>query len=204
MKKVNKKELTKALSQSEIVTLAVYLLGGANDAVDTEDAAFKANELAPGRFTWRKYPEQINLELIRVYLSDAKKAAKGTLLIGTGRTGWKLTQKGLKWAHEAEKSLSQLDLGRQRKDSRSGSVDENRWRRERARIVSTEAWIRWNQSDQDLSAREAEEVFRIDSYSVGTLRETKITRALSLFADDDEIAPFLADMAKIVDENWRE
>ena len=40
----------------------MYLLGGETRRVDTEDIAVKANELAPGRFAWKKYPDQINLE----------------------------------------------------------------------------------------------------------------------------------------------
>src|SRR5689334_18326851 len=70
--KTPEKSLTK-LSQAEIVSLAVYRLGGAQRAVDTEDVAVEAHRIAPGRFSWKKYPDQINLELIRVFLSDAKK-----------------------------------------------------------------------------------------------------------------------------------
>lgn len=60
------------LTQAELVTVAVYLLGGELRKIDTEDTAMKAHEIAPGRFAWRKYPGQINLELVRVALSDAK------------------------------------------------------------------------------------------------------------------------------------
>ncbi len=44
----------------------------------------KVYELAPNRFGWRKYLKQINSELARVYLSDAKKTAKGALPSGSG------------------------------------------------------------------------------------------------------------------------
>jgi hypothetical protein len=40
-----------SLANHEIVTLAVYLLGGDTQRVDLEDAAVKANVPAPGRFT---------------------------------------------------------------------------------------------------------------------------------------------------------
>ena len=73
MKKATAKT-KKGLSNHEIVTLAVYLLGGDTQYVDTEDAAVKANELAPGRFTWRKYRDQINIENVRTFLSDAESA----------------------------------------------------------------------------------------------------------------------------------
>ena len=64
MQKKPAKRFTGGPSQAEMVTLAVYRLGGAQRAVDTEDVAVEAHKLAPGRFSWRKYPDQINLELI--------------------------------------------------------------------------------------------------------------------------------------------
>lgn len=199
MKKSQQKSLIHDLSQAEIVTLVVFLLGGDQHSVDTEDAAVKAYDLAPGRFSWRKYPEQINLELVRVYLSDAKKSDKGAYLSGSGRTGWALTQKGLTWARAIERHMTSLDLGRRREDSRAGSIDENRWRRERARILSTRAWGRWAAGERDMFPREAEEVFRIDNYAVGELRERKLTRVRSLFDEDEDLGPFLAHLAEILD-----
>lgn len=196
MIKRNKKDLTQSLSQSEIVTLAVYLVGKGARAVDTEDAAVRAHQLAPGRFSWRKYPDQINLELIRVYLSDAKKTQKGVLLSGSGRTGWALTPKGLEWARSVEPRIAGLQLERRRSESRSGSIDENRWRRERSRLLRTAAWAHWLEGDRALSAAAASEVFRLDSYAVGRLRATKVTRLLSMFQDDQELLPFLQQAAR--------
>ena len=75
------------LVQYQIVVLALYFLDGHSKRVDTEDVAIKSHELAPLRFAWAKYPEQVNLELIRVALSDAKKPEKGRLIVGSGRRG---------------------------------------------------------------------------------------------------------------------
>jgi hypothetical protein len=44
MKKNPEKKLTE-VSQSEVVTLAVYFLGGARRAIDTEDVAVEAHRL---------------------------------------------------------------------------------------------------------------------------------------------------------------
>ena len=171
-----------------MVTLAVYRLGGAQRAVDTEDAAVEAHRIAPGRFSWKKYPEQINLELIRVFLSDAK---KNDLVIGVGRTGWRLTQRGLKWAEEVSERTGEIDSTRTRAQSRAGSIDEQRWRRERSRILATHAWHLWVAGVRDIPSAETKQVFRIDSYARGELRETKITRLRAMFSDDAELAPFL-------------
>ncbi|MFZ2068557.1 MAG: hypothetical protein WAV27_21505, partial [Xanthobacteraceae bacterium] len=55
----------KPLANHEVVVLATYLAGGRTSYTDTEDIAVKANEIAPGRFAWRKYKEQINIETVR-------------------------------------------------------------------------------------------------------------------------------------------
>src|SRR5437660_4246482 len=99
------------LRHTELVTWAVYLLGGDQRRIDTEDVAVKSFQLAPHRLAWRKYPEQINLELVRVYLSNAKKAEHGSLLTGSGRTGWSLTQKGLMWIRSSGTKLSNMKAG---------------------------------------------------------------------------------------------
>ena len=57
--------------------------------VDTEDIAVKANELAPGKFTWIRYRDQINIHVIKTHLWDAKSERKGNLLIGSEKKdGW--------------------------------------------------------------------------------------------------------------------
>jgi len=198
MRKVDKKYLTIPLSQFEVVTLAVYLLGGDKRPIDTEDVAVKAHELAPERFAWRKYPDQINLELIRVYLSDAKKSKKGEMLDGSGDTGWSLTPAGLLWARKAAESLPESDLGRRREDGRGGGVEEQRWRRERERLLRTKAWAAWNSGKREIPIRDAEEVFRIDAYAVGRMRSLKITRLRAMFEDGDQIQAFLDKMSKIL------
>ena len=198
MQKSHRNLLTNAPTQLEIVTLAVFLAGGDKRPVDTEDVAVKAHELAPDRFAWRKYPEQINLELVRVSLSDAKKPKNGAMLDGSGDTGWSLTLAGLQWAKKAAGSFPGRDLGRRREESRRGGVEERRWRSERERIVESKAWKDWSSGKPDISVRDAEDVFRIDSYAVGRMRSLKITRLRGLFAETDEIHEFLEHMSAIL------
>ena len=124
-----------------------------------------------------------------MFLSDAKN--KNELVIGSGRTGWRLTQRGLKWAEQVSQTVGEFSSARTRAQSRSGSIDEQRWRRERSRIVATRAWQLWASGVRDIPAAEAKQVFRIDSYARGDLRETKLTRLRAMFSDDRELAPFL-------------
>jgi hypothetical protein len=198
-KKVAKKVLT-PLTHTELVTWAVYLLGGDQKRIDTEDVAAKVYEMAPKRFSWRKYPEQINLELVRVYLSDAKKFAKGGLLDGSGRGGWSLTRNGLAWLHSARLRLGDFQSGAYDRQSRAGSVDANRQDRERKRVLSLAAWTRWASGDRAVVAEEAREVFRIDSYATTAVREAKMTRLQAMFKEDEEISSFLAALCEAVDK----
>lgn len=189
-------------SQIEVVTLSLFLQGGDTRAVDTEDVAVKAHELAPGRFSWRKYPDQINLELVRVYLSAAKDQARGGGYVdGTGRSGWTLTPAGLAWAKKAALQLKDKDLHRPRQERLSGSIDEVRWQRERARVTNTKAWIRWlSDRTAAIPEREAAEVFRIDTYAVGRTRDLKIARVRQLLEEDPEVGPFIEAAAAVVEK----
>jgi hypothetical protein len=182
MKKKPQKRLTKATY--EVVAFALHRLGGAQRAVDTEDVAMEAHRLAPGQFSWKKYPDQINLELIRIFLVHAR---ENKLAIGSGRSGWRLSQRGLKWAEQ----VGGLASIRTRAQSRAGSIDEQRWRRERSRVIATRAWQLWTSGVRDIPSTETKQVFRIDSYADGELREAKITRLRAMFSEDRELAPFL-------------
>jgi hypothetical protein len=71
------KTLDRPLPNHELVVLAAYLAGAQSTPADTEDIAIKANVLAPGRFSWRKYKDQINIDTVRKRLWDATKAEKG-------------------------------------------------------------------------------------------------------------------------------
>jgi len=93
------------LSNYQIVTIVVALLGGDSEHIDKEDIAIKAYELAASKFSWRKYPDRIDLNTIRDALNDAKKTKKGGLIVGNNYEGWMLSKNGIKWLF----SLSRLD-----------------------------------------------------------------------------------------------
>jgi len=88
--------MKKPFSNIELVTIAVYLLGGDSKYVDTEDIAVRTNELAPGRFAWRKYPDQINIQNVGKRLSDAKNPDKGGYITGSYIDGWILSEKWIR------------------------------------------------------------------------------------------------------------
>jgi hypothetical protein len=184
-----------SLANHEIVTLAVFLLGGDTQRVDTEDIAVKANTLARGRFTWRKYPEQINIDAVRKRLWDAAKPEKGGYLQGTEREGWVLTPAGLRFAKTNGEILQTAGLERKPQNSK-----ERNWqRREHERMLGSDAFAKFTTGRQDaISAHEAESFFRVDAYVTGAPREEKILRTKNAFGDDPELGPLIKMLELII------
>ncbi len=141
------------LTNLEIVVLAAYLAGAETALADTEDIAISANVLAPGRFAWRKYKEQINIDAVRKRLWDATKPEKGAYLSGSEKLGWRLTKAGFDFAHfhMSSGSLGLIKRAPMSKNERSAKM------REIARMKNEEAfkyrWVRQTQS-QDLKRRD--------------------------------------------------
>src|SRR5712671_5279957 len=128
-----------AISNHHIVVVAAYLAGASALRIDTEDIAMKANEIAPGRFTWRKYPSQINIDTVRKRLWDACRIEKGGYLDGSEKDGWLLTPLGIKAAVEWLALFPKQLAPKQRT-----SVRERSWHKsERQRLLSSDAFVRF-------------------------------------------------------------
>jgi hypothetical protein len=169
------------LANYEIVVLAAYLAGAWYKHVDTEDVAIKANELAPGRFTWRKYKDQIDIDAVRRPLSEVTTEEKGALLTGSQRGGWLLTEFGCQFAEEKLTSSEGLDLSRTRL-----SRKEEVWPgRERIRMLAETAYQKFCAGDVDeITSPEAERFFRVNDYVVGDARKGKIALTKRAFANE--------------------
>jgi len=179
-------------SNIDAVVLALYSLGGDREPADTEDVAMRANELAPGRFTWSKYPDQVSLEHVRVFLSDAKKKKNGNRVEGDGTRGWHLTASGTSWAKKHRSRLASVLEERVRLDQQT----KRRLRVELSRIRQLPAWEKFLDG-RTVSRREAEAVFRLSDYVRGLRRRLLIDRTTSLLQDDEEFAPFIQTMAAL-------
>lgn len=89
-------------TKPQLVTISVGVLGGHMDFVDREDVAEHVNGLAPGRFTWKKYRDRIDLEAVGNALRHAKKPVNGALVTGNTTAGWMLTINGIKWINSID------------------------------------------------------------------------------------------------------
>lgn len=188
------------ISKPHVVALALGVLGATGRSVDTEDVAIKAHELVPEFFSWRKYPNQIDLDLVRMSLRHAAEDAYGRLVDGSVKTGWSLTDDGATWYSQGHETLLRL-LGTG-KQPRSVSIRfENRKRiAERSRILLTDAWKGWNRQEP-VSHRQAQEIFRIDQYTDIRHKELKIRQQTNLLREDSLLGQFVLEMAKLARVN---
>lgn len=167
--------------------MALFALGGDRESVDTEDVAVQVETVAPGMFAWRKYRDRIDKELVRVALSDAR--LKAGYVLGSHSNGWMLTTKGLEFARKADKD------GREEGSERRGP-DDRQWERERTRLLTSDAFIRFQDGGMDdITPDEADAFFRLNIYVKGQARERKITRLENRFSDDPELGDAIRHLA---------
>ncbi len=116
----------------ELVVYALYLAGGANGRVHTEDVALKCFELFPDAFSWVKHVQFPDKDIVRVALTDARKDKYGALLSGgieghssqgdPGRDGWILTENGLRWISTNLSRFEDADSAKDRKNHRQTAL----------------------------------------------------------------------------------
>lgn len=188
------------LSNIEYVALAAYLLSAFEKPVDTEDIAIKAHEMAPERFCWKKYPAQINLSAVSKRLYDARTEKHGTLVEGSDKVGWIVTQKGVIWAQKISAEINSSVLITNKRVRSSGIVAGIQTS-ERKRISSTKAYVLYSAGKlADISLRDAEHVYRFDDYVDARTRVVKINKAFDIFSNDPDMIKFLKLIQKIVEK----
>ena len=94
-----------SLNAKDIVIYALYVLGGYQRRVHTEDIALKCYEIAPARFSWTKYPQYPDIQPVRFTLEKCKPLVDGSSerkpsakrKSPTTITGWLITNEGIQW-----------------------------------------------------------------------------------------------------------
>jgi hypothetical protein len=184
------------LNQREIVTVALYHLGGATEAVDTEDIAVKAAELAPGKFSWRKYRDNIDQELVRVALKNARIEYK--YVSGSVKEGWMLAPAGLKFARGSESQ--QWATPTERPPERDEAKRTKQRTMESERMKRTDAYTiiqkRGMGEIDKLSQAQIQDFLRVDAYIKGQARERKLATLQLMFADDPAFGPIIEAIIK--------
>ncbi len=125
-----------AANNWEVAAYALFLLGGSEKFIHTEDIALKCFELVPRSFSWVRHVHLPDKDIVRVALTDARKERTGGLVTGrSGRgyrlassgaygstaDGWRLTEAGVKWclenAHRFQSLPHSTEAGTRRQET---------------------------------------------------------------------------------------
>ena len=170
------------LSNAQIATLGVARLGGDARAIDTEDIALVVYEIAPKRFSWRKYPDRIDLHTVRVALADALRLTP-PLLRGGIKDGWMLSPEGLRWISGLPTDLGLAD------GIRRGSVLELQ-EAERARLHRTTAFTKFHSDNRkNISLTDFCEFVRINEYFPKRKRKERFAAVENAVSGDPKLTP---------------
>ena len=172
-------------SKPELVTIAVALLDGDTAHVDCEDVALKVNNIAPGRFNWRKYPEHIDLSVVSFALQDAKKERCGGLIVGNNTKGWMLSPAGLKWIRTVDLGAVDDELPvKHRKTSISANQEL-----ERNRLFSTKAYNLFIEGkSKEICAHDFYEFARVNEYFQPKTRQRRYALIANAVSEDNTLS----------------
>ena len=185
------------LPNRELVVYCLYLAGGATKRVHTEDLALKCWELYPDSFSWTKFTQFPDKDIVRVALTDARKDKHGAHVAGRVEgnanteaepEGWTLTERGLGWIKDNLELFGGDRAKHERKTHRQILL------RRVKELTSHELFRRFEQERGAFSPGIGELAAflrcRVDaSPAVWERRMTEIKR-LGTDADDDRIARF--------------
>ncbi len=171
-------------SKSQLVTIAVALLGGDTVYVDREDVALKVNDIAPGRFNWRKYPEQIDLDAVGGSLRTAKKRNLG-LVVGNNTKGWMLSPTGLKWIKTVDLTAVHNELPVKH---RKASISANQ-ELERNRLFNTKAYNLFVEGkSKAITVQDFYEFARVNEYFQTKTRQRRYAIIANAVSNDDTLS----------------
>lgn len=200
----------------EIVVLALYMAAGKTGWAHLEDIAVAADKIAPGRFRWEKHKNFISDRVISSWLSDARKPDKGSLVVSrrhqakedgvkiprTQFNDWRLTNAGVEFVENNKDKLATKGKEIEGKTSQEKLASQVEYKREKTRLQSEEAYLKWiGGMAENISQYEAEKFFRINEYIVGKAREERIERLERIFADDFELLTLVKILAHKIREN---
>lgn len=181
------------LNKIGYVTIALLLLEGDKKPIDTEDIAIKVAELAPEKFSWRKYKQFIDPEAVRISLKDAHYTYN--YVVGSQKEGWMLSKLGLQFARDnVNKSWT-------KPSSRKPTKESLQMNREKERLLASDAYEYFTKHGKrglkNIPKQFSDDFFRLNNYIRGQARIQKITRIENLYMDDVELKDVVRILAQI-------
>lgn len=178
--------MRKKIKNIELVTIALYELGGARKFIDTEDIAVQADRIDNERFKWRnkKYKNFIDKGLIIESLNAARVRKIGSFIKGNDKQGWILTSIGLDFCKTSKHKFQ----GKVIRKKRLSKVEKKYILREESRIVNTNAYKKFvDNDDKNITENDIKSLFKINDYTSKIDLDKRIIELLDNFKDQNQI-----------------
>ena len=182
------------LSNQEIVTIALYNLGGGIGSFSIELIATESDKLAPGRFRWKTNPEMISDSNTWDALSnDRKKKYILQQAQEKNTDSYMLTEEGIKFAKQNLNKIKNFDQSKVRIP-----VSRELYDNTKSRLQATEAYKKMTSNRaNEISSREYNDFFRLNNYMKNTQKNEKIQKIKNLFLADKEIKKVIDELSKM-------
>lgn len=171
------------LSNQEIVTVAIYILGSGVGTFDIETIAKKADEIAPGRFRWKTDPNMISDSNTWDALSNARK--KGFILQQASQKNtdsYLLTEEGIKFSEKNLNKIQKYDQSKIRIP-----VSKEMYENTKNRLIATIAYQKAkNSKEKEITIKEFNQFFRLNDYMKNSQKEEKVQKIKNLFIHETE------------------
>lgn len=181
-------------SNQEIVTFALYNLGGGIGSFDIESIAKEADKLAPGRFRWKTDPNMISDSNTWDALSNARKKKYILQKAQEKNTdSYLLTEDGVEFARRNLKKVKDFDQGKTRIPISKELYDNTK-----LRLISSSAYKKAREDKlEQISQREYNDFFIINDYMKNIKKNEKIQKLKNLFISDKELKIIIDKIASI-------
>jgi len=181
--------VTGKITGQRLAAIALLHLDGSERAVGMEDLAMKIAELAPGRFRWKKYPEQINIETMRAMISQLRRADPPCVSGGV-RDGWMLTPAGIHWACQTPGVASAPVFASLARGA--------------ALLRQSDAWEKFaHLAPEEITIYDARRFLKVDEYTSPRRRKERVQAIRNIAAHDDDLDALVAYLRDHFPEEWR-
>ena len=181
------------LSNQEIVTIALYNLGGGIGSFSIELIATEADKLAPGRFRWKTNPEMISDSNTWDALSNARK--KGYIRQEAkekNTDSYLLTEEGIQFAKKNINKVKNFDQSKIRIPVSKQIFDNTK-----IRLQSSNAYKKALENKiSEISLREYNDFFRLNDYMKNKQKSEKIQKIKNLFIYDKKFKKIIDQIAE--------
>ena len=168
------------LSNQEIVTMAIFVLGQGQKGYDIETIAKKADELSPGSFRWKTDPNMISDSNVWDALSNARK--KKFILEKT--SNYFLTELGVEFS---SKNVDKLK-GQKKIKTRLRGIDKEIYESTKFKIMNSEAYKKILQGhNSDIILIEYRAMFNINKYLDRSQESEQVQKYLNMLINDKDV-----------------